>query len=236
MTSTSWEFFDTPTSGHNKLHMKLLSTNLALSTHIPCIFRPSHLWSASVYQCSSPLRSLGSYFWWTHEPKLKRNDALRKWWFFSFTKYVCMNFAIQAVTWILNPFKNASHCLKALIFRPISQHALYRMYDTPQWTFKTWAADRISFRLFGFTVLCWNFRLRDLHHIFIGVYLRGLSDNITHKWLKRHQVHTVFAWTKYGIQNPGHSSIEAIVDLQSNAFPWNIALQTISLSERSVHS
>lgn len=34
---------------------------------------------------------------------------------------------------------------------------------------------------------------------------------------KRHQVHTVFAWTKYGIQNPGHSSIEAIVDLQSNA-------------------
>ena len=184
MTSTSWEFFDAPTSGHNKLHMKLLSTNLALSTHIPCIFRPSHLWSASVYQCSSPLRSLGSHFWWTHEPKLKRNDALRKWWFFSFTKYVCMNFAIQAVTWILNPFKNASHCLKALIFRPISQHALYRMYDTPQWTFKTWAADRISFRLFGFTVLCWNFRLRDLHHIFIGLYLRVLSDNITHQRMK----------------------------------------------------
>ena len=58
------------------------------------------------------------------------------------------------------------------------------MYDTPQWIFKTWAADGISFRLFGFTVLCLNFRLRDLHHIFIGVYLRGLSDNITHKWIK----------------------------------------------------
>ena len=58
------------------------------------------------------------------------------------------------------------------------------MYDTPQWTFKTWAADRISFRLFGFTVLCWTFRLRDLHHIFIGLYLRVLSDNIIHQRMK----------------------------------------------------